>query len=725
MGNDKSFPGSRMLKVGIIGTGAIAHEHARAIALVGESVSLVAAADQLQQRLIDFANSYTIPSRYMSAAALISDPEVDLVVVATPPSAHEEATVAALDNGKYVLCEKPLAHSLASAEAIAAAEARHPGRLSVSHQLRYDPRYRRMLWLVKNGWIGDVREARVERHGYIWKSTHTAGHGWWGNWAVAGGGVLMTQMIHEMDILLLAMGRPNMVSSRMDTRYTDIQSEDWVEGEVIFEGARKAHFSASVNSGQMRGGFIIRGSLGSVTPEGLELDDQASQVRALTAVYSAMPETRPVPVTASLPARAARKLLRAFSFGERRALTPHAMLYRDIAAAVAAGQPLPIPAGEAMRPMQLVAGVYEAAITGRQVDLSIGPITEVHGGVSPTAYAGRNQSEPEMPPVVKLPMSNVVRVGIIGLDTTHAPTFTQLLHDPYASDHIPGAKVVAAFPGGSLDMEISASRVGTFTAELRDRFHVPILDSPEAVADAADVVFILSSDGRAHPGLFRSVAGRGRPVFIDKPFAISVADARRIYDLAEKLKTKVFASSAFRYADGLVNALNEIRASGEAVKGCTVRYWGQVQPTQGRYFWYGIHGAEMLMAVMGKGVRSATAHTDGTRDLIEVEHRDGRRSRMIGDHHDGNFHVTIETDRRTLEIPADGPIAPRILAAALDVLTPGGYPRLWRASEAGSVSGRPGKLLDPDAAETMEVISLLEAAELSHAGGGKPIEVRV
>lgn len=706
-----------MVKVGIIGTGAIAREHARAIALAPESVRLIAAADVLPERLAEFADAFSIPRRHASAAELIADPEVELVAVATPPAAHEETVVAALDAGKYVLCEKPLAHSLASAEAIAAAEARHPGRLSVSHQLRYDPRYRRMLWLVKNGWIGDVQEAVVERHGYIWQSTY-AGGGWWGAWGVAGGGALMTQMIHELDIMLLAMGEPRSVTARMDTRYTDIESEDWIEAEVAFDGGRTARCAASVNSGQMSGGMVIKGTLGSVSMNGPALDDPARQARALAAVDAALPDTRPTP-PASLPVRAARKVLRRVGLlREAAETTPHMLLYRDIATAIGAGKPLPISSSEAMKSLQLCAGAYEAAIAGKETALPLGAKAKVHGGVTVEAYAKRKKPKEEArAPIPALPKSDVVRVGLIGLDTTHATTFAELLHNPYAGDHIPGAKVVAAFPGGSLDMGISASRVGGFTAELRDKYGVPILDTPEAVADASDVVFILSADGRAHPGLFLSIAGRGKPVFIDKPFAVSTADARRIFDIARATDTKVFASSAFRYADKLVAALADIRASGEKIEACTVRYWGQLQLTQGRYFWYGIHGAEMLMATMRNGAKAVTARAEGSKDIIEVEHRDGRRSTLIGDQDDGTFHVTIETDRRTLEVPADGAVGPHILAAALDVLTPGGYPRLWRAGPAGSVAGRPGKPLDPDAAETLDVIALLDAAQRSLAGG--------
>ncbi|MEO8114126.1 MAG: Gfo/Idh/MocA family oxidoreductase [Phenylobacterium sp.] len=701
-----------MLKVGIIGTGIIAQEHAVAIRGVA-GASLVAACDVSGERLTAYCEAYGIPRRYSSPAELIADPEVQLVVVATPPSAHEAAVVEALEAGKYVLCEKPLAQSLASAERIAAAEARHPGRLSAGYQMRYAPQYRRMLWLIRNGWIGEVEEAVVERHGFIQQSAVGAG-GWWGAWQVAGGGVLMTQMIHELDIMLLAMGEPRAVTAHMDTRYTAIESEDWIEAVVRFDGARIARCAASVNSGQMRGEFTIKGNLGSVSPGRLTLNDPAREARALRAVDAALPDTR-APST-SLLSRVRRKVARRLGAVEVPDEPRHAPLYREIAASIAAGAALPLPSAEALKSLQLCAAAYEAGITGGEVTLPLSAKAKTYGGVSKAVYDARERPKaaPRAAPPI-LPQSLAVRVGLIGLDTTHATTFADLLHDPYNPDHIPGARVVAAFPGGSADMGISASRVGGFTSELRDKHGVPMLASPEAVADACDVVFILSCDGRTHPGLFRSVAGRGKPVFIDKPLAVSLGDAQRIYALAHETNTKIFATSAFRYADGLTAALATIRASGETIKTCTVRYWGQIQPTQGRFFWYGIHGAEMLLATMGKGIKAVEARTVGSEDIVDIQHADGRRSRMIGDHNDGTFHVSIETNRRTLEVDIGGAISARVLAAALDVLTPGGYPRLWSASDAGSVSGRSGKFLDPDEAETLEVIGLLDAAERSYA----------
>ena len=92
----------------------------------------------------------------------------------------------------------------------------------------------------------------------------------------------------------------------------------------------------------------------------------------------------------------------------------------------------------------------------------------------------------------------VLRIGLIGLDTSHVTAFTALLNDPANPDHIPGARVVAAFKGGSPDVEASATRIDKFTAELRDKWKIEIVDSIEALLPKVDVVMIESVDARVH-----------------------------------------------------------------------------------------------------------------------------------------------------------------------------------------------------------------------------------
>jgi len=182
------------LRVGIIGTGIVSARHALSIARVPE-LRLVAAADTVLEKAREFCAAHNISASYETGEALIADSEIELVIIATPPVAHETLAVAALDAGKYVFCEKPLAHSLAGAVRIAKAEARHPGRLSVDYQFRYDPPVERLLWLCRNGWIGEVRSCFLQMHTSIPHSEYGR-NGWWGKWEVAGGGVVITQLIH-------------------------------------------------------------------------------------------------------------------------------------------------------------------------------------------------------------------------------------------------------------------------------------------------------------------------------------------------------------------------------------------------------------------------------------------------------------------------------------------------------------------------------------------------
>src|SRR5688572_32946130 len=81
-----------------------------------------------------------------------------------------------------------------------------------------------------------------------------------------------------------------------------------------------------------------------------------------------------------------------------------------------------------------------------------------------------------------------IRIGLIGLDTSHVTAFTALLNDASHADHVPGARVVAAVKGGSPDVEASATRVDKFTAELRDKWKIEIVDSIEAMLPKVDAV---------------------------------------------------------------------------------------------------------------------------------------------------------------------------------------------------------------------------------------------
>ena len=149
----------------------------------------------------------------------------------------------------------------------------------------------------------------------------------------------------------------------------------------------------------------------------------------------------------------------------------------------------------------------------------------------------------------------VIRIGMIGLDTSHVTAFTEIINNPDAKNHVPGAKVVAAFKGGSPDIESSASRVDGYTATLRDKYGVEICDTIEELCTKVDAVMIESVDGRPHLAQAREVIAAGKPLFIDKPMSATLDDAREIARLAKEAGVPWFSSSSLRWSPYVMELL--------------------------------------------------------------------------------------------------------------------------------------------------------------------------
>ncbi|HOH29774.1 MAG TPA: Gfo/Idh/MocA family oxidoreductase, partial [Candidatus Hydrogenedentes bacterium] len=116
-----------------------------------------------------------------------------------------------------------------------------------------------------------------------------------------------------------------------------------------------------------------------------------------------------------------------------------------------------------------------------------------------------------------------LKIGLIGLDTSHVIVYSQLLNDTENADHVPGGKIVAAYKGGSPDLKPSASRVDDYTKQLEEDFGVKIVPTIEELCSMVDAVLLTSVDGRPHLEQVRPVFKAGKRVFIDKPLAGSLA----------------------------------------------------------------------------------------------------------------------------------------------------------------------------------------------------------
>ncbi|NIK74950.1 hypothetical protein FHS15_000048 [Paenibacillus castaneae] len=225
-------------------------------------------------------------------------------------------------------------------------------------------------------------------------------------------------------------------------------------------------------------------------------------------------------------------------------------------------------------------------------------------------------------------MSNIIKIGIIGLDTSHVLAFTQLINDPKHEYHVPGGRIVAAFPGGSPDFELSISRVEGYTDQLREQFGVRIVNSPQAVAEACDAILLESADGRVHLEQFRLIAPYGKPVFIDKPLTVCSEEAREIVALAKQYAIPIMSTSALRFAEGFVQTLQAPNKS--PIIGADIYGPMTIEPTQKGYFWYGIHTVEMLFTVLGKACESVMAFSNEDYDVLVGRWSDGRIGTIRG-----------------------------------------------------------------------------------------------
>jgi predicted dehydrogenase len=289
-----------------------------------------------------------------------------------------------------------------------------------------------------------------------------------------------------------------------------------------------------------------------------------------------------------------------------------------------------------------------------------------------------------------------LRVGLIGLDMSHAPEFAQRLNDPAHPEHVGSARVVAAWPGGSRDFELSWSRVRKFTTEVRERYSVRILDTPEAVAERVDLLFITAADGRTHRPLFERVVRFKRPTFIEKPLALNNHDAAEIFQLAGDAGIPVMSCSTARFGEPLWAA---VRADLGPIIGCDVFGPMPEEATQPGLFWYGVHSVEVLNVVMGRGCRQVRAVRNDGCDLMTATWGDGRVATFRGMRSGAwKFGMTLHREQgfQFIDLQHNSWFK-RTLELALSHLPQGTSP------------------VDP--ADTLEIIRILQAANTSRASG--------
>ncbi len=215
---------------------------------------------------------------------------------------------------------------------------------------------------------------------------------------------------------------------------------------------------------------------------------------------------------------------------------------------------------------------------------------------------------------------DIVKVGIIGLDTSHSIAFTKMLNGTEDNYYVRKYEVTAAYPYGTTEIESAAKRIPEYTEEIRS-YGVRITASIEELLSLVDCVFLETNDGRLHLEQAAQVLKAGKKLYIDKPVGATLGEAIAIYELAELYGRPVFSSSALRFSQ---NTKDLRGGKYGAVLGADCYSPHHPEPTHPDFGYYGIHGVESLFAVMGTGCEKVSRAHTGSSDVVTGVWDDGR-----------------------------------------------------------------------------------------------------
>ena len=288
-----------------------------------------------------------------------------------------------------------------------------------------------------------------------------------------------------------------------------------------------------------------------------------------------------------------------------------------------------------------------------------------------------------------------IKVGMIGLDTSHCIAFTKELNNASAKEDVARCRVIACYPKGSPDIESSTSRVPKYTEEIK-ALGVEIVDSIDELVKRVDCVLLETNDGRPHLAQAIPVFKAGKPVFIDKPLAGSLPDCIALFASAKKYNCPMFCSSSLRYG----KSTQSVRA-GEfgKVTRCETSGTVDLEKTHPDLYWYGIHGCEALYTVMGPGCETVTRGQTADGKVEVTGQWSGGRTGIF---REGSYGGKALTEKGEVEVGKSDGYRPLIVEIV----------KFFRTRQP------------PIAAkETVELYAFMEAADESKRQGGATVKL--
>ena len=334
----------------ILGAGMIAEFHARAIAEnAGSGAQLIAVGHYRPERFAEIEQSFGVPC--LTENELLENPDVDVVCICTPSGQHSAQTIRAAEAGKHVLVEKPMAVTMADADAMITACQKQHVNLGVIFPNRTKPLFQDVFRAVKSGLLGELTLGLVTLPFYRSQAYYDQA-AWRGTWALDGGGVLMNQGIHQIDLLTWFMGDPVEIRATARTLHREIEVEDTVSASLLFGNGSVAAVNGTTTTPP---GFPPRIEVYG-TRGGIQLEGETA-IRWTIDGEEKLPEAM---LTGKIQGSAG-------SAGDPRKITAagHTALVADFIESLREGRPPMIDGSEGKRSLAVILGIYQAeGLTG-------------------------------------------------------------------------------------------------------------------------------------------------------------------------------------------------------------------------------------------------------------------------------------------------------------------------------------------------------------------------
>jgi predicted dehydrogenase len=386
--------GMDTVRIGVVGLGNMGTYHCNYLPSL-DGARLAAICDSDSKKLEVAAAKWPQAQKFTGWQEMIGSGEIDAVLIATPHYSHPEMTIASLDRGLHVLCEKPAAVTIKEARRMADAGAKHPKqKFGLNFQMRTNPVLKKLRDVIAAGDLGEISRITWIVTNWFRTWSYYASGGWRATWSGEGGGVLLNQCPHNLDQLYWLT---NMMPSRITAvahigKTHPIEVEDEVSALMEYSNGATGHFITTTGEAPGTDRLEIAGDRGKIIAEGGKLTFRMSrqsvrEFREKDPASFAIPECWDTEIPTKPPADGAKTM------------------GQNFVNAILKDEPLIAPGSDGVKGLEIGNAMLMAGITRKPVDLPIDgdafeaflkELTQKYGGRKTVGTSGGASPSNEM-----------------------------------------------------------------------------------------------------------------------------------------------------------------------------------------------------------------------------------------------------------------------------------------------------------------------------------------